>query len=231
MTSERREAEEAEGGGGGGVQNQKQEPHTKMWGKNGGDVDVIVTCFKFTKTTYCGSQKLPIQATQIYIFGHEIDTHKSKTFNQWWQAFCSVSRAFVLPPYRRRKSLCASTPFPRILSWPLSKVALPDQSHSAQLRHLIRHACLPPPLLDLSLRLHSKPSMSGTDAPNHCRICFLISSGVASCRIEFNKVWILLANLFGSLSCRPLQANLASTLPGSRAFHGSCRALHHCVCY
>ena len=73
-----------------------------------------------------------------------------------------------------------STPFPRILSWPLSKVALPDQSHSAQLRHLIRHTSLAPPLLDLSLRLHSKPSMSGTDAPNHCRICFLISSGVAS---------------------------------------------------
>jgi len=39
MTSERREAEEAEGGGGGGVQNQKQEPHTKMWGKNGGKIE------------------------------------------------------------------------------------------------------------------------------------------------------------------------------------------------
>ena len=114
---------------------------------------------------------------------------------------------------------------------PFRKWPFRTSRHSAQLRHLIRHACLPPPLLDLSLRLHSKPSMSGTDAPNHCRICFLISSGVASCRIEFNKVWILLANLFGSLSCRPLQANLASTLPGSRALHGSCRALHHCVCY
>ena len=89
-------------------------------------------------------------------------------------------RIYTLSVCVRRKSVCASTPFPRILSWPLSKVALPDQSHSAQLRHLIRHTSLAPPLLDLSLRLHSKPSMSGTDAPNHCRICFLISSGVAS---------------------------------------------------
>jgi len=29
----RRREEEEEGGEGGGIQNQKQEPHTKMWGK------------------------------------------------------------------------------------------------------------------------------------------------------------------------------------------------------
>ena len=34
VSGRRRRREEAEAEGGGGIQNQKQEPHTKMWGKN-----------------------------------------------------------------------------------------------------------------------------------------------------------------------------------------------------